>query len=252
MIIIGVVFLAIITHMSLIWLWYRKINNPSVVDVGWASGLTMSGLIYLSQAPMTLRTAILTTALILWGLRLGGYLWWSRIRPRHIDKRYTALSHTWNIEKRLGFFINFQLQGFFIALVSLSWYFTAHSIQKDLSIIDILALLLFTLALILESAADYQLQQFKKISPQAVCQEKLWRLSRHPNYFFEWLIWCSFSLFAINSANGIFALISPLTLYMIMNTITIPITERQSIISRGDLFIRYQQRTPMFFPKWPW
>jgi steroid 5-alpha reductase family enzyme len=43
-------FIAIVViffHMSLVWLWYRYTQNPSVVDVGWASGLTIIGMLYL-------------------------------------------------------------------------------------------------------------------------------------------------------------------------------------------------------------
>jgi len=235
--------------MCVIWLWYRYSNNPSVVDVGWASGLTLSGLIYLNQQDLSLRTSILSLVLLIWGLRLGGYLWWTRIRCKHIDKRYTALSDSWKIDKPLGFFINFQLQGVFIFIVSISWYFTSLSTAKNINILDIFGLAIFTTALILETMADHQLQQFKKEFPGQVCNRKLWSLSRHPNYFFEWLIWCSFCLFAFSSTYGMLAILSPLTLYLIMHFLTIPITESQSIKSRKECYISYQTTTSEFFPR---
>lgn len=244
-----VVFLIVIVHMSLIWLWYRITNNPSVVDVGWASGLTLSGLIYLSQSSLSIRTVILGTVLLMWGIRLGGYLWWTRIRPKEVDKRYMALSHSWNIKKPLGFFINFQLQGLFIFIVSISWYFISLNPAKNISLIDLMGLILFICFLALESLADLQLQRFKKNQPGQVCNQKLWRLSRHPNCFFEWLIWCSFTLFALSTPYWVLSLFSPLALYVIMVFITIPITERESVKSRGQAYIEYQSTTPAFFPK---
>lgn len=246
--IISIVLLFIIVHMCIIWLWYRYTNNPSVVDVGWASGLTLSGLIYLNQQALSARTGVLSLALVVWGIRLGGYLWWTRIRCQKIDKRYTALSSSWRIDKPLGFFINFQLQGAFIFIVSMSWYFTSLS-TKNINRLELLGLFIFAIALFLESLADLQLQRFKKAFPGQVCNQKLWRLSRHPNYFFEWLIWCSFSLFAFSSPYGLLALLSPLALYLIMHFITIPITELESIKSRGERYIEYQKTTPAFFPK---
>jgi steroid 5-alpha reductase family enzyme len=231
MAIMVVVLLVIVSHMSLIWLWYRITNNPSVVDVGWASGLTISGLVYLSQHALSMRTLVLGMALLMWGVRLGGYLWWTRIRQKHVDKRYTALSQSWNTKKPLGFFINFQLQGVFIFIVSVSWYFIALSPSNTINLIDWVGIVCFIIALSLESLADLQLQRFKKAYPGQVCNHKLWRFSRHPNCFFEWLIWCSFTLFAISSPYGALSLISPLALYLIMVFITIPITERESIKS---------------------
>lgn len=246
------VFLMIVAHMSLIWIWYRITNNPSVVDVGWASGLTLSGLIYLSQSALSMRTAILSTVLLMWGARLGGYLWWTRIRPKHVDKRYAALSESWTIKKPLGFFINFQLQGLFIFIVSISWYFISLSPVKNISLIDGAGLIFFIFALGLESLADFQLQRFKKSHPGQVCDQKLWRLSRHPNCFFEWLIWSSFIFFALTAPYGALSLFSPLALYVIMVFITIPITERESIKSKGQAYQEYQSRTPAFFPKISW
>lgn len=236
--------------MSLIWLWYRKTNNPSVVDVGWATGLMLCGLIYLSQQAISVRTIVLGMALIIWGVRLGGYLWWTRIRKNLVDKRYLVLSQSWKIKKPLGYFINFQLQGVFIFIVSISWYFISLNPAKNINLVDLAGLFLFMSALILESQSDIQLQHFKKANPGRVCNQKLWRLSRHPNCFFEWLIWCSFTIFALSSPYGLLSIMSPLALYFIMVFITIPVTEAESIKSRGQDYIDYQTTTPKFFPKW--
>lgn len=243
------VLLIIFIHTCAVWLWYRYTNNPSVVDVGWASGLTLSGLVYLTNTGWTLRSLILGLTLIIWGARLGGYLWYSRIRHHIVDKRYTALSDHWKIAKPLGFFLNFQLQGLLIFIISISWYFTSLNAESSLSFLDIFGLFIFTLAILLESISDRQLTQFKKQFPGRVCDQKLWHYSRHPNYFFEWLVWCSFALFALSSPFGWLAIMSPLMLYLVMTKITAPMTEQGSIQSKGELYLQYQRVTPMFFPK---
>lgn len=243
-----VVFFVIVIHMSLVWLWYWKTNNPSVVDVGWASGLTLSGLLYLSQSMISMRTVVLGFMLIFWGIRLGSYLWWTRIKQKQKDKRYVVLSQSWTMKEPLVFFINFQLQGIFIFVVSLSWYFIAQGSASSFHGSDFFGIFIFMMAFSLESLADLQLQHFKKNHPGEVCDQKLWRFSRHPNCFFDWLVWCSFSLFALPSPYGFWSLISPLTLYFIMVYMTIPITERESIKSRGQKYMDYQAMTPKFFP----
>lgn len=100
LLVVAIIFL----HMCLIWLWYRYTNNPSVVDVGWASGLTLAGLVYLNNHEFSLRSMVLCLTLLMWGIRLGGYLWWTRIRLQKVDKRYLALSNDWKLAKPLGFF----------------------------------------------------------------------------------------------------------------------------------------------------
>jgi steroid 5-alpha reductase family enzyme len=246
--IILIVALFIFLHTCLIWVWYRCINNPTVVDVGWASGLTLSGLIYLFSTEIGLRTWILGSALIIWGMRLGGYLWYTRIHRRIIDKRYQALSENWKIAKPLGFFLNFQLQGVLIFIISIPWYFASLKSSAVMSQLDWAGLGLFAVAIMLETLSDRQLTQFKKQFPGKVCNVKLWRYCRHPNYFFDWLSWCAFAMFGLFWPEGLISLISPLTLYLVMTRITAPLTERGSIQSRGDEYIQYQKITPLFFP----
>ncbi len=184
--------------------------------------------------------------LFAWGLRLAGYLWFSRVGRGHQDKRYTQLSEQWKIAKPLGFFLNFQLQGLLAWPIALSFYFISQ--RTVFFWWDILGFTLLIAGLLGESLADYQLQQYKRQPLGAVCKTGLWRYSRHPNYFFDWLSWLGFSCIACSSHLGFLAFISPLTLYLIMAYITGPMTEAGSLASRGEAFKQYQQQTNMFFP----
>ncbi|KTD62697.1 DUF1295 domain-containing protein [Legionella spiritensis] len=239
----------IVLHMSVFWVWYRIAHNPSVVDIGWASGLTFSGLIYLTSQTISLRSIILSLILILWGMRLGFYLWFTRIRHGKVDKRYQSLSDDWKIAKPLGFFLNFHLQGVLILIVSLPWLFASKAATSTPDRLDWLAFTLALFSIAMETLADYQLHRFKKIHINQVCNQGLWSLCRHPNYFFDWLTWCAFVLFALAHPVGWLAIISPLTLYWIMTQVTGPMTEKGSIKSKGELYLQYQKNTPMFFPK---
>lgn len=244
-----IVIAVIFFHMSLIWLWYRHTKNPSVVDVGWASGLTIVGMLYIYTSPISTKKIILSLVLLIWGLRLGGYLWYTRIRPGLMDKRYTQLSKKWTIPKPLGFLLNFQLQGLLIGIVSLPWYFISQlSLNSPISTIDYILILIALLSIATESLADFQLQSFRKHYAGKVCDVGLWFYSRHPNYFFEWVTWCAFASLAFPASHGWLAWLSPASLYLIMTRITAPLTEKGSIKSRGELYLLYQQNTHMFFP----
>ena len=236
-------------HMSLIWVWYRCTQNPSVVDVGWASGLTTIGMLYLYSSSISSVKILFSVVLLIWGFRLGGYLWFTRIRRKLVDKRYTQLSDTWKIAKPLGFLLNFQFQGLLILIVSLPWYFISQ-IPSDysLSAIDYVLVFLALLSITAETIADYQLQSFKTHHSGKVCNVGLWFYSRHPNYFFEWLTWCAFACFAFPAPQALLAWVSPLALLIIMTQITAPITEKGSIESKGEDYLQYQKITPMFFP----
>jgi steroid 5-alpha reductase family enzyme len=105
-----------------------------------------------------------------------------------------------------------------------------------------------------ESAADFQLMYFKSkpANHGVICQVGLWKYSRHPNYFFESLIWIAFALFAMGSPYGYVALIAPmLILYFLFRVTGIPATEAQALRSKGESYRRYQQTTSAFVPWFP-
>ena len=105
-----------------------------------------------------------------------------------------------------------------------------------------------------EALADAQLAAFKRnpANRGGVCAVGLWRYSRHPNYFFECLIWVSYALFAFGSPGGWLALIGPAAiLYLLLRVTGIPLTEEQSLRSRGEAYRRYQETTSAFLPWFP-
>jgi steroid 5-alpha reductase family enzyme len=124
----------------------------------------------------------------------------------------------------------------------------------ELHPLEIAGAVLWLIAISGEAVADAQLAAFKRNSAHKgrVCDVGLWRYSRHPNYFFEWLIWVSFFVFALASPWGWVAILGPASiLYLLLRVTGIPMTEEQSIRSRGDAYRRYQQTTSAFVPWFP-
>jgi steroid 5-alpha reductase family enzyme len=113
---------------------------------------------------------------------------------------------------------------------------------------------LFIVALSGESAADAQLAAFKRdpANHGGVCDAGLWRYSRHPNYFFEWLIWIAYALFALPAPHGWIALAMPvLMLHFLINVTGLKATEEQALRSKGERYRLYQARTSGFIPWLP-
>lgn len=246
---IAIVVIYLFLQMSIMWGLYRILKNPSVVDVSWSLGLMVAGFIYLASGQVTMRIQIIGMLLGLWALRLAFYLWYTRIREGHVDKRYLQLSSRWKISPSLGFFLNFQLQGVLILVISSVFYWISRSMLNQITFIDGIAGCIILVGIFGETTADLQLKQFKKTHPGEVCRAGLWQHSRHPNYFFDWLSWVGFSLFALQEGLGALGLLSPLMLYIIFNHMTGPLTERGSLESKGRAYFDYQQQTPMFFPR---
>lgn len=245
---VGIVVVYLFVQMACLWGLYRLLKNPSVVDVSWSLGLMISGLIYLALGYLNVRSIVIASLLIAWAFRLAGYLWYTRIRKGHIDKRYTELSANWKISPSLGFFLNFQLQGLLILVISSVFFLIGKSTLTHLTLLDGFAFAMVLTGIFGETLADMQLQAFKKQHPGSVCNVGLWQYSRHPNYFFDWVIWVGFALFGLQSNMGYLSFISPLMLYVIFNYLTGPLTEKSSLQSRGQAYLSYQQQTPKFFP----
>ena len=230
-----------------IWTWYLMTRNPSIVDVCWSIGIFICGSSYLylqlPKGQVNLRDMMVWLLLLAWAGRLAGFLWVTRIAKGKHDPRYQAISQGWKISKEMGFLLNYALQGFLMLMVALPFLF----IPKANSPFEWMLILLIILALIGESIADWQLNAFKKTS-HGVCNVGLWQYSRHPNYFFEWVIWLGFALLGVSADHGWFSLLSPLILFIIFFFVTGPITERQSLLSRGDAFKEYQRTTSFIIP----
>jgi len=80
----------------------------------------------------------------------------------------------------------------------------------------------------------------------------LWRYSRHPNYFFQFLTWLAYALVAIAAPWGWIALVSPaLILYLILFVTGVRPSEEQALKSRGEDYRRYQHETSVFIPWFP-
>lgn len=245
---IAIVFFYLVFQMCFVWMVYRVLKNPSVVDASWSIGLLISGLIYLGSSPITPRSAIVGALLTLWALRLAGHILYTRIFQGHVDKRYTELSNSWKINQALVFFLNFQLQGLLIFIISFLFYFISNTNNSSFSFIDVMAIIMVFVGVFGETVADLQLSRFKVHHKGGVCNIGLWNYSRHPNYFFDWFTWLGFTVFAVQSHYGYLGLISLLVLFLIFTQITGPLTERGSVKSRGQKYIDYQKSTSMFFP----
>lgn len=231
-----------------VWCIYLLLGNPGIVDLFWPLVIMLNALIYgLIDHILSNYLWLVYITPCLWGGRLAGYLLFTRVIPQHIEKRYIDLSKDWKIKHSIGFLLNYLFQGFLAWVIAIPFLFMQAS--PIFTWLFYLAITTIVISTILESIADRQLHQFKRKHTGKVCKTGLWRYSRHPNLFFEWLIWVGFALVAISmSLTGWISIVSPGLLFYIMYYLTAPITEKGSLKSRGEQFKQYQQKVSYFFP----
>jgi steroid 5-alpha reductase family enzyme len=241
------------TVMFIVWIWATSISNYSIVDVFWALNFSLiSVTLFFLGNGTELRKIIACSLLICWSLRLGLYLT-NRVFS-HLNEeegRYKQLRNEWKNNLNLKFFFFFQSQALSNVFLAIPFIIICSNTKPAISAIEYIGALLWLISIIGEGVADYQLKQFKG-NPEnkgKVCSVGLWHYSRHPNYFFQLMIWISVLIFALPSQYGWVAVICPLSIaYLIFKVTGIPMTEGQSIRSKGDLYRAYQRSTSVFIP----
>ncbi len=243
-----------IVLMAALWLLQRIRGDAGIVDVAWGTGVGVLGAFFCGVASDgdPTRRGLLAALILLWALRLSLHIA-RRLMKMTEDGRYQTLKEQWGPKAQWLMFGFFQLQAFWSVLFALPILLAATNPQSAMTTADWVGLAVWGIAFLGESIADRQLQRFR-LDPAnrgTVCRAGLWRYSRHPNYFFEWIHWWAYVGFAFGAPWGWLTLLGPTVMYFFLTRVTgIPPTEAQSLKSRGDAYRDYQRTTSVFFP-WP-
>jgi steroid 5-alpha reductase family enzyme len=239
--------------MALVWLWAYTIKNAGVVDIFWAFNFTIiAAIIWYFSNGYEERKNIVCFLAALWSLRLGIYL---LIRVgshlKEEEGRYKQLRAEWQPNPNFKFFIFFQMQAVSNIFLATPFFILAMNTTPEITLPEKIGATMWFCAILGEGISDWQLKKFKSdpSNKGKVCQYGLWNYSRHPNYFFQLMIWISVFIFSLSTPYGWISIICPLTIgYLIFKVTGIPMTEEQSIRSKGDLYREYQRTTSVFVP----
>lgn len=249
--------LAISVAMMGAWLIQWRTRNASWVDAIWTITAGFGGTAYAllaggNGAPFWRRAAIAVLAFA-WATRLGLYIA-GRAATGHEDARYTELRTRWGSGYEPRMFAFLQLQALIAWVLAFAVLLAARNPVRTPRLIDLAGVLLIVLSILGEALADQQLKDFRSDPAHRgqICDTGLWAWSRHPNYFFEWLVWVGFALFALDfSARfpwGWAALLAPVMMYLLLVHVSgVAMVERAMALSRGAQFARYQARVSKFF-----
>ena len=245
------------------WIVQQRTGNSGWVDTIWtfAVGLVGAGsaLWPLADAAPNTRQWLVAALVAIWSVRLGLHI---AVRTAGIsdDPRYAAFAREWGVDSPRRMFVFLQNQGFGSIPLAFAIFVAARVPLAGLRFADYLGALILSIGIAGEALADAQLRHFR-IDPAnkgRVCDIGLWRWSRHPNYFFEWLGWIAYPVIALPIEAslrypwGWASLLAPLFMYWILVHVTgVPPLEQQMLRSRGQRYRDYQSRTRMLFPRAP-
>ncbi|XP_071089815.1 uncharacterized protein [Haliotis cracherodii] len=199
------------------------------------------------------RQIIITVFVVVWGLRLSGYLLYRIIKigedKRFDDKRENCL-------KFAGFWV---FQAVWVFTVSLPVIFinAPASALKSTSITpqDIVGIVFFAIGLFSETFADFQKFGFRNnpINKGKWCDKGLWKVSRHPNYFGEITLWIGVFIMSTSilvDAQWVAVLSPVFTMAILLFLSGIPLLEQKSDerYRKNEDYVTYKKRTSPLIP----
>lgn len=241
--------------MLALWTLQLRTRDAGVVDVAWAGCLGSSAIFAALTGEGDLARRIIIGAIGgFWGLRLASHLLFDRVLKGPEDGRYQMMREQFGSRINPVLLAFFEAQALLVVILCIPFLLAASASAPSLAPTDFLGASLWLIGITGETIADRQLIRFKRDASNAgkVCDVGLWRYSRHPNYFFEWLMWCAFAIVALPADYGWIGLSAPaLILLFVLKLTGIPPTEARAIRSRGEAYRRYQRTTSAFFPWFP-
>ncbi|QDU92509.1 DUF1295 domain-containing protein [Lignipirellula cremea] len=241
---------AILVLVFSLWLLSLLLHDASIVDIFWGSGFVVTAWVSLwaggRLAPQQLVLALMVSV---WGLRLAGYLAWRNMgKPE--DYRYAEMrEHHGPWFPLVSLFTVFGLQGVLMWVISLpiqvgvsqnpAWYPGM-----------VIGVILWIVGLFFETVGDYQLARFKAdpANRGRVMNRGLWRYTRHPNYFGDFLAWWGFYFFAVQPDSWWWTIVGPLLMSFLLIRVSGVRLLESSLRRRVDGYEAYVRNTSPFFP----
>ena len=244
--------LVIMILAALTWLLSLYLKDVSIVDSIWSLMFLAAAIYYYSNITETnIKQDVFFILIVIWSVRLATHLTWRNWGEAE-DRRYQEIRKKYSPNFSLKSLpIIFVFQAVLAILISLPIVSVLGS-QSDylqLGYIEYAAIGIWTLGFLFESIADWQLASFKSNSDNEnkVMDKGLWRYSRHPNYFGEFLIWWGFYIFAFNAAPW-WIIVSPLLMSWLLLKFSGVVMLEETIVHRRPKYQGYIDSTNAFFP----
>lgn len=199
-------------------------------------------------ATMTMPALVVSGMVVLWGVRLAGYLFY-RILTIGRDARFDGIrEHFWPFFK---FWFGQGVAVWVIMLPVTAWYFSPGPWHWGMGI----GAAVWAVGLVIETIADAQKFAAKRRpgGSQRWMETGLWTYARYPNYFGEMLCWWGVFLCVAGDLSGAawLTILGPISItYILLKVTGIPTLEKSATAKWGTNpdYLAYVQRTRLLIP----
>ena len=242
--------------MFVVWLVSLRLQNASIIDLVWGFGFVLiAWTVFIYQGSYSITSFLLPCLTTIWGLRLSVYLAWRNHRKPE-DYRYQEMREKWREKFPLVSLLTvFCMQGIVMWLVSLPVQYgiaVADYQSKRLSITT-LGVTIWAVGLFFETIGDWQLSKFRgnRCDRNAVLDTGLWRYTRHPNYFGDFLVWWGLFIVSISLGAAWWTILGPVIMSVFLLRISGVSLLEKNLTANKPGYAEYIQRTNAFFPWLP-
>ena len=241
-----------------IFVFSRLYKNSSFYDAYWSVIPPLIALYWTMAATaqgIDMTRAWLVVILVwLWGVRLTAN--WATFWPglEHEDWRYAPIKTNagkWNALADFSAIHLFPTVIIFAACLPI--YAAVAMDARPLNTLDYLAAAVTLIAILIELVSDIQLHRFlTHRKPGEIMKTGLWALSRHPNYFGEWLFWAGLALFGLAAVPSAWWWVLPGAIAMLVMFLvaSIPMIDKRSVERRPE-YQAHMARVSGFVPWFP-
>lgn len=249
-------------------------KKMSYVDVAWPWGLVLIGVQTAVYGAGTARAFIVSAMYIVAGLRMG-VMALLLFKPGALKRdlpRYQYQRRRWEKAGYKSEALSMQYEILIQGLANASFLALPAMLQganpaSSLSVLELAGYALWALCFAMEHVADVQKHRFmvsarRNGEKTRNCDVGLWRYSRHPNYFFEWMVWNALILSSIPSLISLYSreplwswallglglLFVSRIMYATLVYYTGAIPAEYYSVQKRPGYADYQKTTNMFFP----
>ena len=260
-VLVAVLVLFLSGAMAAAWAVAIRTGKSGLIDATWSfavgAACVAAAVWPLGASDVFARRALVAAMALAWSARLGSYIF-GRALGGEDDPRYADLKRQWGADAPRQLFLFLQAQAIAGWPLAGAALLAAHAPTPALGAWDLIGLALFAAGLAGEAIADRQMARFRAdpANRGGICEVGLWRYSRHPNYFCEWLCWLAYAVIAADFTGERpwqwLALAAPATMYYLLVHVSgVPPLEAHLARSRPATFAAYRARVSMFWPRWP-
>ena len=216
--------------------------------ITYISTVVMALILKNSYQGIDLISLLLGSMVIIWATRLSSFLF-LRVKKSGEDVRFKKIKHSFS-----WFLMTFMLQGMWVFMCIFPAIIVISSFNSEINNYAIVGSIVWLFGFLFEIIADNQKSNFNKFNKGEFISNGLWSITRHPNYFGEFILWLGITIASLGYIDNYkyVLLLTPIFVYLLLTRVSgVNLLEEIGEKRWGNSkeYQKYKEKTPLFFPK---